>query len=288
MIVPDDDEAAVHVGGGATGEADVPVGNEAAGEELTKVIVGGIELAGVTAGFENEANDTFEAAVADGELTEDIVGGVGTSGGHSGGRSCDEMTSTACWEPRSESGACLGSRPTPGEPLEGAKVVVEVTDPLAAVVVVMVVGVVHDAMTDEGLAEVNVGGVELAEDDVEGVELAEENVEGVELAEVDAEVLHLADVFAGLDDLANDAVAGEELAEDNIGGMELAGVISGLDDASKDLPAAAVAGVELAEVGRSMRLAIMIQAAAFLKAFLCMMYSSMRCVLNSGLSSVNS
>lgn len=140
MIVPDDDEAAVHVGGGATGEADVPVGNEAAGEELTKVIVGGIELAGVTAGFENEANDTFEAAVADGELTEDIVGGVGTSGGHSGGRSCDEMTSTACWEPRSESGACLGSRPTLGESLESAKVVV------AALVVAVVTGVVVAAV----------------------------------------------------------------------------------------------------------------------------------------------
>ena len=88
--------------------------------------------------------------------------------------------------------------------------------------------------------------------------------------------------------LAEVSIGGLELAKVAVEGVQLAGVISGLDDASKDLPAAAVAGVDLAEVGRSMRLAIMIQAAASLKAFLCMMYSSMRCVLNSGLSSVNS
>ena len=96
-------------------------------------------------------------------------------------------------------------------------------------------------------------------------------------------------------DVAKDAMAGVELAEVNVGGVELAevaaegvhlaGVIAGLDDVAKD---ASEAAVDLAEVGRSTRLAIMIQAAASLKAFLCMMYSSMRCVLNSGLSSVNS
>ena len=97
--------------------------------------------------------------------------------------------------------------------------------------------------------------------------------------------LRVAVIIVGL---AEVSIGGLELAKVAVEGVQLAGVISGLDDASKDLPAAAVAGVELAEVGRSMRLAIMIQAAASLKAFLCMMYSSMRCVLNSGLSSVNS
>ena len=93
-------------------------------------------------------------------------------------------------------------------------------------------------------------------------------------------------------------MADEGLTEINVGGTEpaevaaeslhLAGVVAGLDDVANDVPEAAMAGVDLAEVGRSTRLAIMIQAAASLKAFLCMMYSSMRCVLNSGLSSVNS
>ena len=99
-------------------------------------------------------------------------------------------------------------------------------------------------------------------------------------------------------DVAKDAMAGVELAEVNVGGVELAevaaegvhlaGVIVGLDDVAKAASEAAVAGVDLAEVGRSIRLAIMIQAAASLKAFLCMMYSSMRCVLDSGLSSISS
>ena len=79
-----------------------------------------------------------------------------------------------------------------------------------------------------------------------------------------------------------------ELAEVAAEGVHLAGVIAGLDDVAKDAPEAAVAGVDLAEVGRSIRLAIMIQAAASLKAFLCMIYSSMRCVLDSGLSSISS
>ena len=52
-----------------------------------------------SAGFEDEANDASEAAVAGKELTEVIVGGVGTSGGHSGGRSSGGMTSVACWRP---------------------------------------------------------------------------------------------------------------------------------------------------------------------------------------------
>ena len=51
MIVPDDDEAAVHVGGGATGEAEE---GEASVED--------------SAGFEDEAIDAFETAVA-GEQT---------------------------------------------------------------------------------------------------------------------------------------------------------------------------------------------------------------------------
>ena len=59
MMVPDDNEAAVHVGGGATGEADVPVGNEAEEGEAS---------AEDSAGFEDEAIDAFETAVA-GEQT---------------------------------------------------------------------------------------------------------------------------------------------------------------------------------------------------------------------------
>ena len=51
--------AAVHVGGGATGEADVPVGNEAEEGEAS---------AEDSAGFEDEAIDAFETAVA-GEQT---------------------------------------------------------------------------------------------------------------------------------------------------------------------------------------------------------------------------
>ena len=95
---------------------------------------------------------------------------------------------------------------------------------------------------------------------VEGMEpdvslgLVEDNVGGTEPAEVAAESVHLAGVISGLDDVANGAVA----------------------------------GAEFAEVGRSIRLAIMIQAAASLKAFLCMAYSSMRYVPVSGLSFISS
>ena len=46
-----------------------------AGEELTEVAAGSIELAGVTAGFKDIAKDTSEAAAAGEELTEH-AGGV--------------------------------------------------------------------------------------------------------------------------------------------------------------------------------------------------------------------
>ena len=67
----------------------------------------------------------------------------------------------------------------------------------------MVVDVVNDVVTGEGLAEVNVGVVELTEDNVEDV--------------------HLAGVIAGLDDISRDVMTGEGLAEVNVGVVELAG-----------------------------------------------------------------
>ena len=66
----------------------------------------------------------------------------------------------------------------------------------------MVVDVVNDVVTGEGLAEVNVGVVELTDDNVEGV--------------------HLAGVIAGLDDVSRDVMTGEGLAEVNVGVVELA------------------------------------------------------------------
>ena len=97
--------------------------------------------------------------------------------------------------------------------------------------------------------------------------------------------LRVAVIIVGL---AEVSIGGLELAKVAVEGVHLVGVISRLDDASKDLPAATAVDVDFAEVGRSMRLAIMIQAAASLKAFSCIAYSSMRCVLDSGLSSISS
>ena len=65
--------------GFADGAKDPPEA-AAADEELAKVAAVSAELAVVTAGAEDEAT----------------VGGVGISGGHSGGRSGDGMTSAAC------------------------------------------------------------------------------------------------------------------------------------------------------------------------------------------------
>ena len=202
-----------------------------------------------SADIEDVATDVSEAAVADEEIIEVIIGGVGTSGGQSGGRSSGGTTSAACWGPR----LLLD------EPLESAKVVVEVVMGAVVVVVatvvvtavtgvvvvavsvvflptpprlikssienfnavgksnpslaktcpglwvaaiVMIVNVVNDVVTGEGLAEVDVGVVELTDDNVEGV--------------------HLAGVIAGLDDVSRDVMTGEGLAEVNVGVVELA------------------------------------------------------------------
>ena len=83
-----------------------------------------------SADIEDVATDVSEAAVADEEIIEVIIGGVGTSGGQSGGRSSGGTASAACWGPRL----------LPNEPLESAKVIVEVV--MGAVVVVVATVVV--------------------------------------------------------------------------------------------------------------------------------------------------
>ena len=212
--------------------------------------------------------------MADEELTEDLVGGVGISGGHSGGRSCDGMTSTACWGPRPESRACLRSRPTPGEPLESAKAVVEVINPLAAVVVVVTPAtvVVEVEVVVAALVVAVVTGVVVAAVEVVFLltppKLRKSSTENFNA--VGKSNSPLAKTCPGLRiaavvmvvDVVNDVVAGGELAEVNVGGMRLAevaaegvslaDVIAGLDDAIKDASEAAVVDVELAgEAGRS-------------------------------------
>ena len=96
-----------------------------------------------SADIEDVATDVSEAAVADEEIIEVIIGGVGTSGGQSGGRSSGGTTSAACWGPR----LLLD------EPLESAKVVVEV---VMGAVVVVVATVVVTAVTGVVVVAVSV------------------------------------------------------------------------------------------------------------------------------------
>ena len=145
----------------------------------------------------------------------------------------------------------------------------------------------------EELIEVTAGGVELAgvtagfedgakdasEAAADGEELAKVIVGGVELTEVAAGGVELAGVTAGVEDVAKDAseaaVAGEELTEVIVGGVELAEV--------------AAEGIEVVgQAGRSVRLAAKRLTEASLRAFLCVVYSPMRCILDSGLSSISS
>ena len=203
------------------------------------------------------------------DLTEVIVGGVYTSGGQPGGRSRDGMTSTACWGPRPESRACLRSRPIPGEPLESAKAVVEVINPLAAVVVVevVVVALVVAVVTGVVVAAVEVVFL-LTPPKLRKFSIENFNAVGKSNPPLAKICLgsRVAAVVVVVVDVAKDAVAGEELAEVNLGGVglaevaaevvHLADVIAGLDDAAKDASEAAVAGVEVTEHAGGVELAV--------------------------------